>query len=108
MKILYRVSEWHALAKLRMHTEDSLTLMEECTKELGGLLRQFRNLTCSQFSTVELPREANARVRRRKDVHTQCSDAVPASIRPPIMANSADGQNSDNTTSKLAYFYSGP
>ncbi len=64
MKLLYRMSEWHALAKLRMHTEDSLVLMEEITKELGDLLRQFRRLTCSQFCTVELPREANARVRR--------------------------------------------
>ena len=41
MKLLYRVSEWHALAKLRMHTEDSLALLEESTKDLGDLLRQF-------------------------------------------------------------------
>jgi hypothetical protein len=64
MKLLYRMSEWHALAKLRMHTEDSLVLMEEVTKELGQLLRQFRRLTCSQFCTVELPREAEARLRQ--------------------------------------------
>jgi hypothetical protein len=66
MKLLYRMSEWHALAKLRMHTEDSLVLMEEITKELGQLLRQFRQLTCSQFCTVELPREADARLRWAK------------------------------------------
>jgi len=60
------MSEWHALAKLRMHTEDSLSIMEECTTELGRLLRQFRDLTCSQFSTFELSREADARARRRK------------------------------------------
>lgn len=47
-----------------MHTEDSLVLMEEVTKELGQLLRQFRRLTCSQFCTVELPREAEARLRQ--------------------------------------------
>jgi hypothetical protein len=64
MKLLYRMSEWHALAKLRMHSEDSLVLMEEVTKELGQLLRQFRQLTCSQFCTVELPREADARLRQ--------------------------------------------
>jgi len=60
------MSEWHALAKLRMHTEDSLSIMEECTTELGRLLRQFRDLTCSQFSTFDLSREADARARRRK------------------------------------------
>jgi hypothetical protein len=64
MKLLYRLSEWHSLAKLRMHTDTSLELMEEVTKELGDLLRQFRRLTCSHFSTVELPREVDARVRR--------------------------------------------
>jgi len=41
MKLLYHMSEWHALAKLQMHTEDSLVLMEEITKELGDLLCQF-------------------------------------------------------------------
>ncbi len=78
MKLLYRLSEWHSLAKLRMHTETSLELMEEVTKELGDLLRQFRRLTCSHFSTVELPREANARVRRMglKGASTTMSNTV--------------------------------
>ena len=67
MKLLYRLSEWHGLAKLRMHTEASLELMEDVTKELGKLLRQFRQLTCSQFNTIELAREADARLRRTKD-----------------------------------------
>jgi hypothetical protein len=57
MKLLYRISEWHALAKLQMHTEDLLGIMEESTKELGYFLNQFQKFTCSQFSTVELPRE---------------------------------------------------
>jgi hypothetical protein len=106
MKLLYQISEWHALAKLRMHTEDSLTLMEESTKDLGNLLRQFRTLTCSQFSTVELPREADARVRRRKDAtDVQHSNAVPTSVPPATMANGNAGhdQNShgdDNTLSE--------
>ena len=77
MKLLYRLSEWHSLAKLRMDTDTSLDLMEEVTKELGDLLRQFRRLTCSHFSTVELPREADARVRRTGPkgacCHQQCS-----------------------------------
>src|SRR5258708_40375338 len=99
MKLLYRISEWHALAKLRMHTEDSLKLMEESTKDLGNLLRQFRTLTCTQFSTVELPREADARIRRRTDV--QRPNAVPTSVPPAtINGNAGHGQNShgDNNT----------
>jgi hypothetical protein len=64
MKLLYRTAEWHALAKLRIHTDSSLTLLEELTTELGQLLRKFRDITCTAFSTVELPRETAARIRR--------------------------------------------
>jgi hypothetical protein len=65
MKLLYWTAEWHALAKLRMHTDSTLTLLEELTTEFGKLMRQFRDLTCSQFATIELPREAAARTRAR-------------------------------------------
>ena len=99
MKLLYRISEWHALAKLRLHTEDSLRFMEETTKELGDLLRQFRNFTCSEFNTVELPREVDARVRRKKDVANTCPNAVLMTQSTPLsMATSADGQNRDQNT----------
>jgi hypothetical protein len=104
MKILYRFSEWHALAKLRMHTEDSLELMEERTKELGELLRQFRQFTCTKFGTVELQREADARVRRRMDVTTdmpnatlpQSRNALPTSVSP-VTATGAGSWNCDQT-----------
>ena len=61
MKLLYRTAEWHALAKLRMHSDSTLSLLEDVTVEFGKLMRQFRDLTCSQFQTLELPRETAAR-----------------------------------------------
>lgn len=64
MKLLYRTAEWHALAKLRMHTDTTLTLLEDLTTEFGKLMREFRDLSCPQFETVELPREAAARARK--------------------------------------------
>jgi hypothetical protein len=106
MKLLYRISEWHALAKLRMHTEYSLELMEESTKEIGELLRQFRWLTCAQFSTIELPREADARMKRKKDSATDVShpdhnaalpqarlNATPSSVPLPTITSGAGDQN---------------
>jgi len=66
MKLLYRTAEWHALAKLRMQTDGSLKLLDDLTTEFGQLIRQFRDLTCTAFATVELPREAAARERRRE------------------------------------------
>ncbi len=61
MKLLYRTAEWHALAKLRMHTESSLALLDSLTTEFGLLMQNFKELTCSQFVTTELPGEADAR-----------------------------------------------
>ena len=58
------MAEWHALAKLRMHTETSLSLLESLTTEFSLLLQNFQDLTCSHFATVELPREIAARKRR--------------------------------------------
>ena len=65
MKLLYRTAEWHGFAKLRMHTDFTLDHLEELTKEFGQLMRQFRDLSCSHFQTVELPREVEARKRRQ-------------------------------------------
>ncbi len=73
MKLLYRTAEWHALAKLRMQTEGSLKLLDDLTTEFGQLIRQFRDLTCNTFATVELPCEAAARERRRQENATSSS-----------------------------------
>ena len=63
MKLLHRLAEWHSFAKLRLHTESTLSYLETLSSELGQLMRQFRDETCSQFETFELPREAEARNR---------------------------------------------
>ncbi|KAF9783667.1 hypothetical protein BJ322DRAFT_1109524 [Thelephora terrestris] len=61
LRLLYKAAEWHALTKLRLHTDSTLDLLEEVTKEFGYLMRQFRNKTSDEFNTVELPRGADAR-----------------------------------------------
>ncbi len=64
MALLYRTAEWHGLAKLRMHTESTLDLLQSLTTEFGMLMRDFHELTCSDFTTLELPREKASRQRR--------------------------------------------
>ena len=66
MTLLYRTAEWHAFAKLRLHTESTLQHLERLTTELGQLMRKFRDTTQSRFATFELPKEAGARNRRQK------------------------------------------
>lgn len=62
--LLYRFAQWHALAKLRMHSDSTLTALEETFKRLSWLLRKFRDFTCAAFSTMELPKERAARERK--------------------------------------------
>ena len=60
------MAEWHAFAKLRIHTESTLQHLEQLTTELGQLMRRFRDTTQSGFATFELPKETGARKRRQK------------------------------------------
>jgi hypothetical protein len=83
MKLLYRTAEWHALAKLRMHTDQSLDLLEELTTEFGVLMRRFRDVTSSQFATVELPREMAARNRREAQKEKDLSQSGSAAAAMP-------------------------
>ena len=47
-----------------MHSESTLKHLEAITTKLGKLMRDFEQKVCSQFTAVELPREAEARKRR--------------------------------------------
>jgi len=73
MKLLYHTAEWHGFAKLRMHTQATLDHLDSLTNEYGRLMRSFRDLTCSQFDTEELPREAEARKRAQQRAHARGS-----------------------------------
>ncbi|KAF4601473.1 hypothetical protein EYR40_004841 [Pleurotus pulmonarius] len=64
-KLLFTFAEWHALAKLRMHTEETLSSLDHATSELGRQLRHFEKHTCAAFETKELPKEEAARGRRQ-------------------------------------------
>ena len=65
MTLLFLLCHWHGLAKLRMHTDDTLELMESVTAALGNHLRAFTTETCTAFSTKELHCETEAQMRRQ-------------------------------------------
>ncbi|KAG1855096.1 hypothetical protein C8R48DRAFT_776498 [Suillus tomentosus] len=71
--LLYRFAQWHALAKLRIHSDSTLAFLDETFKTLSRMLRKFRTHTCAAFNAVELPKEKAARQRRltqRFEAHT--------------------------------------
>ena len=64
LDLVFVMGCWHAYAKLRLHTEQTLASFRQLTTDLGVLLRHFSMVVCSSFKTTELPRERAARIRR--------------------------------------------
>ena len=93
--LIYRLAEWHSLAKLRMHTDATITHLENATKMLGSELRHFRKHTCSTFSTIELPKEAAQRTQKQQKHKFEGDELAPAvtrstkpSRKPKMLSNS--------------------
>ncbi|KAH7918666.1 hypothetical protein BV22DRAFT_1108296 [Leucogyrophana mollusca] len=63
-QFLFVLAHWHGLAKLRLHMEDTLKVMDEVTVTLGQQLCAFARDVCPSYRTTELPKEAAARQRR--------------------------------------------
>lgn len=79
--MLYRFAQWHALAKLRLHSESSVTFLAETFKNLSGMLRKFQRHTCAAFNAVELPKERAARQRKaaqHSETHNTSADSSGA------------------------------
>ena len=81
--LLFRLAQWHALAKLRLHTEHSVNLLEQATRLLGQQLRKFNEYTCSSFVTTELPSETAARCRRAEAKQKERAEDMPKNRRAP-------------------------
>ena len=64
LDLLFVMAHWHGLAKLRMHHDLTLDILDSVTVSLGKMLRSFKDITCPAFTTKELRREASARARR--------------------------------------------
>lgn len=76
------MAHWHALAKLRQHTDPSLDLLEATTSLLGKAFREFEEKTCPAFETRELRREAEARQRRQANPPSSAAPATSAASKP--------------------------
>ncbi|KAF5319789.1 hypothetical protein D9611_012833 [Ephemerocybe angulata] len=91
LTLLYRTAEFHAFAKMRMHTDPTLSHLEKLTTQFGNLVRRFRDDVCSDYQTHELPGETERRARRKRkddaqvslDAPAGASSAVPANAPPP-------------------------
>ena len=62
--LLFDLATWHAYAKLRLHTSDTLSFFEHAVTSLGLTARQFLKKTNEAYITWELPQETAVRGRR--------------------------------------------
>lgn len=92
--MLFELATWHSLAKLRLHSESTLTILERATRTLGDAMRTFLRKVCPDYVTKELPKETASRQRRK------AARAAKASPKAPPLATaessaSAPGSHAD-------------
>ena len=94
LELLFLLGHWHGFGKLRMHTDDTLGILDSNTSLLGAQFRKFHDFTCAQFKTKELQREADARRRREAKARSQnqasSGPILPASSQSPVEPPSAE------------------
>ena len=79
IELLFIFATWHALAKLHIHTETSLRLLDMATTALGNALRYFVRVTCPTFDTFETSTEYTKRQRQQAAAAPSTSSATPSS-----------------------------
>jgi hypothetical protein len=79
LKLLFILCHWHGLAKLRMHTDETLQVLDDATVSLGRELRAFSTVTCPAFPTRELKREAEHRQRRQRQSQSRAGTTTQGS-----------------------------
>lgn len=79
MPLLYICAQWHALAKLRLHNDFTLALLEYTTAQLGAKMRVFDKYTCRKTPTKELKGEADVRARREVQTGKGQGSSTPRS-----------------------------
>ncbi|KJA21682.1 hypothetical protein HYPSUDRAFT_111821, partial [Hypholoma sublateritium FD-334 SS-4] len=97
MGLLFTLAHWHALAKLRQHTELTLIILESITIQLGISLRKFEAETCSAFDTRELKREEVARLRRAEGQTT--ARQAPTKNADSVLASNIETVDNDAAAS---------
>jgi hypothetical protein len=64
LDLLYMLNYWASLAKMRMHTDTSLSIFKDATVALGHQLRRFAYELCPAYTTTETNQERDSRLRK--------------------------------------------
>jgi hypothetical protein len=83
--LLFIFAHWHSLAKMKLHTDLTLSILDQWTVMLGDRSRSFVDKTCAAFETHELKREYQSRKRNEarkkgKNANSKASGAAKTQI----------------------------
>jgi hypothetical protein len=81
IELLFIFATWHALAKLHVHTDTSLKLLDTATTALGNALRYFVQVTCPNFNTFETTTEYAKRQRQQAAATSSALNTAPSTTR---------------------------
>ena len=86
LELLFICAHWHGLAKLCLHSDDTLDIMDDVTVGLGVQFREFHDKICPKFQTRGLPRKAAACQRHTQKNH-QSGANTETSNKEPYLKN---------------------
>jgi hypothetical protein len=84
LSILFALNNWLSLAKLRLHTDTTLALLEDATKRLGKQLRDFTDNIAPEYPTTESKTERNRRDRRTAKAASSSNALAPMLNIAPV------------------------
>ncbi|KAI0743684.1 hypothetical protein C8Q80DRAFT_1079612, partial [Daedaleopsis nitida] len=82
LTMLFPLAMWHALAKLRLHSDSTLDTFDIATRALGVAMRTFLNKVCPLYMTKELPKETQQRQARQARARANTGNRQQAPQQP--------------------------
>ena len=83
LDLLFDLATWHAFAKLRLHTEQTLELFDAATNYLGHSTCKFERTTCRYYHTTELPQEYAVHGHHTAALSAKQGRAIPPATSRP-------------------------
>ncbi|KAG1881540.1 hypothetical protein C8R48DRAFT_587375 [Suillus tomentosus] len=81
IELLFIMSHWHGLAKLHMHSDLTLSILDQQTTDLRAQFRLFKDQVCPSYQTQELDREVGARSRQQVKEAAKRAETVTGRAR---------------------------
>jgi hypothetical protein len=100
LDLLFTLCQWHGLAKLRLHHDLTLQLLDQTTAQLGSQFRRFQVETCQKVPTVELQSEADRRARQAISRAPAAPSTAAASSTAPAGSSTRRPKNFSMNTPK--------